>query len=69
MPQVIYNRGIGGFTIPELYSVRDVCIFDLSPEKIFINIGTNDIASDHYTKSIKNNRYLFSIAQSYILYL
>lgn len=25
-----------------------------------------DAATDHYTKSIKNSRYLFSIAQSYI---
>lgn len=60
MPQVIYNRGIGGFTIPELYSVRDVCIFDLSPEKIFINIGTNDIASEGYTleKLLENYRTL-----------
>lgn len=60
MTQVIYNRGIGGFTIPELYSVRDVCIFDLRPEKIFINIGTNDIASEGYTleRLIENYRVL-----------
>ena len=60
MPQVIYNRGIGGFTIPELYSVMDVCIFDLCPGRIFINIGTNDIASQGYTleKLIENYRTL-----------
>ena len=60
MPQVIYNRGIGGFTIPELYSVREVCIFDLSPSRIFINIGTNDIASQGYTleKLLENYRTL-----------
>ena len=60
MPQVIYNRGIGGFTIPELYSVRDICIFDLKPERIFINIGTNDIAAPGYTleKLIENYRTL-----------
>ena len=60
MSQVIYNRGIGGFTITELYSVRDVCIFELCPKKIFINIGTNDIASDGYTleKLLENYRIL-----------
>ena len=41
--KVIYNRGIGGFTTNELLEVMDVCIFDLEPSKIFINIGTNDV--------------------------
>lgn len=60
MTHVVYNRGIGGFTIPELYSVRDICIFDLEPEKIFINIGTNDIAAEGYTleKLTENYRTL-----------
>ena len=42
--QVIYNRGISGYTIPELLESMDEQIFDLEPSKIFINIGTNDIS-------------------------
>ncbi|MDT8719225.1 lysophospholipase [Clostridium sp. 19966] len=39
----IYNRGVGGITTSELLTIIDVCIFDLEPSKIFINIGSNDI--------------------------
>ena len=41
---VIYNRGISGYTIPELLESMDEQIFDLEPSVIFINIGTNDIS-------------------------
>ena len=41
---VIYNRGISGYTIPELLQSMDEQIFDLEPSVIFINIGTNDIS-------------------------
>ncbi len=47
---IIYNRGVGGFVTNDLLSVMDTCIFDLAPTKIFINIGTNDIASPDYKK-------------------
>ena len=40
---VIYNRGIGGYTIPEMLDAMNEQIFDVEPSKIFINIGTNDI--------------------------
>lgn len=43
-PPVIYNRGIGGFITDELMQVLDVCVTDLSPSKVFINIGTNDLS-------------------------
>lgn len=39
----VYNRGIGGFVIDDLWEHRDVCIFDLKPRKLFLNIGSNDI--------------------------
>lgn len=42
--RVIYNRGVGGITTSELLTMMDVCIFDLEPSKIFINIGSNDIS-------------------------
>ena len=41
---VIYNRGIGGFVSRELLQVVDVCITDLKPSRVFINIGTNDLS-------------------------
>ena len=41
---VIYNRGIGGFVTQELLDNIDVCILDLEPRRLFINIGTNDLS-------------------------
>lgn len=41
---IIYNRGIGGFVTWELLEVLDVCVTDLKPRKVFINIGTNDLS-------------------------
>lgn len=43
LDKVIYNRGIRATTTAELLTAMDVCIFDLAPIKIFINIGTNDV--------------------------
>ena len=47
---VIYNRGISGYTIPELLESMDEQIFDLEPSVIFINIGTNDISRPEETE-------------------
>jgi len=41
--EVIYNRGVRATTTAELLAAMDVCVFDLAPSKIFINIGTNDV--------------------------
>lgn len=58
---IIYNRGIGGFVSEKLLEAIDVCILDLKPSKVFINIGTNDLSResisidslmDHYDKII-----------------
>ena len=43
--RTIYNRGVGGFVTGELLQALDVCIFDLAPARLFINIGTNDLTS------------------------
>ncbi len=43
MHNVLYNRGIGGFTTLDMLQNMSTQIFDLEPSKIFINIGTNDI--------------------------
>lgn len=42
-PQV-YNRGVSGYTIADLKKVLDVCVCELAPAKVFINIGTNDMS-------------------------
>lgn len=44
----IYNRGVSGFTTPEYLQVLDTLIFDLKPNWIFINIGTNDLNNPDY---------------------
>lgn len=48
MNQIIYNRGIGGYTIPEMLDTMEEQIFGVEPSKIFINIGTNDISMPNY---------------------
>ncbi|MFC4808877.1 GDSL-type esterase/lipase family protein [Paenibacillus sp. GCM10023250] len=45
LDRVIYNRGIGGTTTADLLQSMDACILDLEPSKLFINIGSNDIAA------------------------
>jgi len=47
--KIIYNRGICGIVTNQLLTFMKECIFELEPSKIFINIGTNDIASPGYT--------------------
>lgn len=62
----IYNRGIGGYVTEELMLALEECIFELEPSKIFINIGTNDIAQEGYTveKLIKNYTFIISEIKS-----
>ena len=42
--KIIYNRGIGGFITEELKNTLDVCVLNLRPSRVFINIGTNDLS-------------------------
>ncbi len=44
LPVTVYNRGIGGFVTDELLANLDVCVLDLAPRMLFINIGTNDLS-------------------------
>lgn len=57
LPLTIYNRGIGGYTTQELLSTMDLCIFDLEPAYIYINIGTNDLNADGFTMEGLMERY------------
>lgn len=54
---IIYNRGVGGFTTQELSEVLDVCVYDVKPKHIFINIGTNDLNTPDYTVEGLIGRY------------
>lgn len=49
---VIYNRGIGGDTTGDMLcgDSMDVCIFELEPSRLFINIGSNDIGEEDYNQ-------------------
>ncbi len=38
----VYNRGIGGYTTGQYLEVLELCVLDLKPRRVFINIGTND---------------------------
>ena len=57
LPYTVYNRGIGGFTTTELMEVLDVCVYDLKPAHIFINIGTNDLNGPEYSLTGLMERY------------
>ena len=46
LPYTIYNRGIGGYTSQELLDSLDVCIYELEPNAVFLNIGTNDLNAE-----------------------
>jgi lysophospholipase L1-like esterase len=54
---IVYNRGISGDTTNGLIGTMEECIFELSPSKIFINIGTNDMNEQSYVEDILINNY------------
>lgn len=53
----VYNRGIGGYTAVELLEAIDVCILELKPSRIFINIGTNDLTDPAISIEMLKKRY------------
>lgn len=57
MDQVIYNRGIGGFTTTDMLEYMEEMVFGTEPSRIFINIGTNDIGSPEYQLEALLERY------------
>lgn len=57
LPYTIYNRGIGGYTTQELLETMDVCIYDLEPDYIYLNIGTNDLNGADYSEEELIARY------------
>lgn len=57
LPFAVYNRGISGIVTQELFEHIDVCILDLAPQKLFINIGTNDFNAAETTVEMLTERY------------
>ena len=57
LPYTIYNRGIGGTTTFELLENMDACIYDLEPDYIYLNIGTNDLNLPDYSEEGLIERY------------
>lgn len=57
IPLTIYNRGIGGFVCHELMDALDVCVFQLEPTRVFLNIGTNDLNDPLCDNEVLITRY------------
>lgn len=63
LPTLIYNRGVGGFTTTEMMEYLDVCIYQLKPSRIFLNIGTNDMNGDDYRVEELMERYEYMVKE------
>ena len=50
LPSLVYNRGMSGFVAPQLLQVLDVCVYELAPAHVFLNIGTNDMSRPDYSQ-------------------
>lgn len=50
LPYRVYNRGMSGFVAPQLLQVLDVCVVELAPAHVFLNIGTNDMSRPDYSQ-------------------
>lgn len=48
----IYNRGISGDTSAGVVARIQESVYDLMPEKVFLLIGTNDIAKPDYNEDV-----------------
>ena len=57
LPYAIYNRGVGGFTTPEFYDALEECVFELEPDYLFLNIGTNDMNGPEYDQEVLIRNY------------
>ncbi|MBQ8200874.1 MAG: lysophospholipase [Clostridia bacterium] len=54
---MVYNRGIGGYRTDDMLPILDVCVTDLMPRRLFINIGTNDLSDASVTIDALIGRY------------
>ena len=54
---IVYNRGVGGYTTKDLLPILDICVWELEPKKVFINIGTNDLSDPNDSVAGMITRY------------
>ena len=54
---IVYNRGGGGYRTTDLLPILDACVFELTPRKVFINIGTNDLSDDNISLETVMSNY------------
>ena len=54
---LVYNRGVGGYTTKDLIPILDICVWELEPKKVFINIGTNDLSDPNDSVAGMITRY------------
>lgn len=52
LPYRVYNRGMSGFVAAQLLQVLDVCVYELAPAHVFLNIGTNDMSRPDYSQEV-----------------
>ncbi|MBP3649816.1 MAG: lysophospholipase [Clostridia bacterium] len=53
----LYNRGVGGYRTDDMLPIVDLCVTDLNPRKVFINIGTNDLSDPNLPMETMIQRY------------
>ena len=53
----LYNRGVGGYRTDDMLPIVDLCVTDLLPRKVFINIGTNDLSDPDLPMETMIQRY------------
>lgn len=53
----LYNRGVGGYRTDDMLPIVDLCVTDLQPSKVFINIGTNDLSDPDLPMETMIQRY------------
>lgn len=75
LEEKVYNRSISGLTIADVDPVLDDCVLNLSPKKVFISIGEEDVEKESFNEKEFLAKYewmLYSIhdkcdAQIYIV--
>ncbi len=60
---VLYNRGVGGYRTDDMLPIVDLCVTQLMPSKVFINIGTNDLSDPNEPIEAMIDRYDRILAQ------
>ena len=49
----VYNRSLKGLMLADAEAVIDTCICELSPSKVFVNLGENDSASNEFAEKFE----------------